>query len=140
MIQFQRRIYPLPRINIYLFKIHCNMSSHLRLGLPKGLIPVGLANSMAYVTRWFNAAFTKALKLAEFWGSVWSFLPVKIWEAFLSCSILPTWLAQLVDLTGLNVLGNGTTNEVARCEAFSTPHSYPHGPKYSPQDPVFKYL
>ena len=36
--------------------------SHLRLGLPKGLFPVGLTNSMAYGTRRFNVAFTRALQ------------------------------------------------------------------------------
>ena len=36
------RINPIPRIDTYLFEVHSNISSHLRLGLPKGLFPVGL--------------------------------------------------------------------------------------------------
>ena len=38
------------------------LSSHLRLGLPKGLLPLGLTTSMAYGTRRFNAAFTRAFQ------------------------------------------------------------------------------
>ena len=31
---------PYPRTDTYFFKIHSNIVSHLRLGLPKGLFPV----------------------------------------------------------------------------------------------------
>jgi hypothetical protein len=33
----------------------------LRLDLPKGFLPVGLTNSMAYGTRRLSAVFTRAL-------------------------------------------------------------------------------
>ena len=37
-----RRINPIPRIDTYFLKVHCNIVLHLRLGLPKGLFPAGL--------------------------------------------------------------------------------------------------
>ena len=33
---------PIPRIDTYFFKVHPNIASHLRLGLPKGLFPAGV--------------------------------------------------------------------------------------------------
>jgi hypothetical protein len=33
---------PITRIDTYLFKVHSNIVSHLRHGLPKGFFPVGL--------------------------------------------------------------------------------------------------
>ena len=36
------RINPIPRIDTNFFKIHLILSSHLRLGFPKGLFPVDL--------------------------------------------------------------------------------------------------
>ena len=35
---------------------------------------------------------------------------------------------------------NGKNYKVPHCGAFFTAHSHPLGPKYSPQDPVFKTL
>ena len=38
-----RQINPIPRSDTYFFKIHFNIASHLRLGLPKGLFPAGIS-------------------------------------------------------------------------------------------------
>ena len=52
----------------FLVLIHISLRSILnidlpsRLGLPNGLFLVGLTNSMAYGTRSFNTAFTRALQ------------------------------------------------------------------------------
>ena len=43
IIPILSRINQIPRINTYFFQIHSNLSSHLRLGLPKGLFPVGVS-------------------------------------------------------------------------------------------------
>ena len=42
IIPILNRIYPIPLIDTYLFKVHFNIVPHLRLGLPKGLFPVEL--------------------------------------------------------------------------------------------------
>ena len=34
-------INPIPRTDTYFFKIHSKIISHVRLGLPKGIFPVG---------------------------------------------------------------------------------------------------
>ena len=33
---------PIPRDDTYFFKIHSNIVFHIRLGIPKGLFPVGV--------------------------------------------------------------------------------------------------
>ena len=38
---FLNRINPIPRIDTYFFKIYSNIVYHLRLSLPKSLVPVG---------------------------------------------------------------------------------------------------
>ena len=42
IISILTRFNPILRIDTYFFKIHSKLSSHLRLGLPKGIFPVGL--------------------------------------------------------------------------------------------------
>ena len=42
IIPILSRINPIPRIDTYLFKLILVLSSHLRLGFPKGLLHVGL--------------------------------------------------------------------------------------------------
>jgi hypothetical protein len=42
IIPIRSQINPIPRIDIYFFKVHSNIVLHLRLGLTKGLFPVGL--------------------------------------------------------------------------------------------------
>ena len=49
----------IPRISTYLFKVY---STIVLPPTPKGVFLVGLTNSMAYGTRRFNAAFTRALQ------------------------------------------------------------------------------
>ena len=71
------------------------MSSHLHLGLLKGLFPVGLP--------------VKILK---------ALLPSSI---LATCRAH----LNLLDLITLTILGNGTNYEVPHCGAFSTPHSHP---------------
>ena len=45
-LTIQNPIKLLPRIDIYFFNIHSNTALHLYLGLPKGLIRVGVTNCM----------------------------------------------------------------------------------------------
>ena len=71
------------------------LSSHLRLGLPEGLFPVGLP--------------VEILK---------AFLPSSIQA---TC---PAHL-NLLDLITLTILGERYKFEVPHCGAFSTPHSHP---------------
>ena len=42
IIPILSRINPIPHFDTYFFKILLILSSHIRLGLPKGLFPVGL--------------------------------------------------------------------------------------------------
>ena len=50
---------PIPRISL---RSNVVLLSHLRLGLPKDLFPVGLPNSMSYGTSRFNTEFTITLQ------------------------------------------------------------------------------
>ena len=45
IISILNQINLIPRIDTYFFKIHLILSSHLHLGLPKGLFPVGVPDS-----------------------------------------------------------------------------------------------
>ena len=68
--------------------------SHLCLGLPKSIFPVGLSNSLAYVTSRLNAPFRKAPQQFLSWADSIYFLrmtpvylPVKrLWLDITSCS------------------------------------------------------
>ena len=70
------------------------LSLHLRLGLPKSIFPVGLSNSLAYVTSRLNAPFRKAPQQFLSWADSIYFLrmtpvylPVKrLWLDITSCS------------------------------------------------------
>ena len=42
IIPILSRINPIPRIDTYFCKVHCNIALTYMLGLPKGLFPVGL--------------------------------------------------------------------------------------------------
>ena len=80
--------------------MHCNLFkdllySHLRLGLPNGLFPVGLP--------------IKILK-----ALLPSFILAK-WPAHFN----------ILDLIPLTILGERTNYEVPQCGAFSTPHFHP---------------
>ena len=109
IIPILSRINPIPRIDTYLFKVHSNIVLQLRLGLPKGLFPVGL--------------------------------PVKILKELLPSSILATWPAHLnsrfkdPDYVRWTV----QTMKFLIVEPSPLPILIPLGPKYSPQDPAFKY-
>ena len=85
------------------------LSSHLRLGLPKCLFSVGV--------------------------------PVKILKAFLPSAILITWPVHLnrLDLISDYIRWTVQTMKFLIVKPYPFPIRIPLGPKYSPQDPVFKH-
>jgi hypothetical protein len=95
-IPIQNRINPIPRIDTNPLRSVLILSSHQRLGLPKGLLSVSVTVNIL-----------KAI------------LPSSI------LATRPAHL-NLLDLITLTILGNGINYLVPHCGVFSTRHSHPY--------------